>query len=141
MKLFSFLYLNIYAFLLLGLGIASFLLPPDIFIRTAQFAAAAFLAFSGIGLFAQSKAKLKKVDLLLARSTKEFRRDLFKDIRRTFCGMLIVNQVLRDLRKTEQYQSLSGAEWKEIRRMAFGKTPKPLQKTRKHRRCFNKSKP
>jgi len=141
MVFFRFLYLNIYAFALVVLGVLVFFIPTDIFVKVVKFLFAASFVFSGIGLFVRWKAKIRRMGILVARNRKTFRRDSFKEIRTTLCGLLMVHLVLRDLRKTENYISLSKAEWEEIRRKALGGKAKSLRKSRKHRWCFSKSRP
>jgi len=128
MIFFRFLFINIFAFVLVALGVLVFLLPQDIFVKIARYLIAASCAFSGVALFLQWKSKTRKMKVLAARNGKRFRRETFNDIRTTPCGMLMVDMVLRDLRKTENYASLSKAEWKEIVRKAFGQKAKIARK-------------
>jgi len=142
MKFLRFLYLNIYAFLLLGLAVGFFLLPIDIFMLLLKYMLVAYLMISGIYLISLWNSKNRRMKILFARNLKEIRPATFNNgVWKTPCGRLMVNIVLRDLRKTEYYNSLSKAEWKEIERRVFDKKSKPVRKNRKHRWCFSKSKP
>jgi hypothetical protein len=133
MKFFRFLYLNLFVFVLLGLGICIFLLPSDIFLLVLKYLCAFFCATGAIGIFAQWKGKTGIIPVLVKRNQKTIRPDTFKKLNATLCGQLVVSLALRDLRKTEMYSSLSEAEWKERKLKAMGKKSKALSKDRKRR--------
>ena len=131
MIFFRFLYLNIYAFLLLGLGIGFFLLPMDIFMLILKYIFVLYFLASGIYLLSLWNAKNKRMKVLFCRNLKEIRPATFNNgVWKTLCGQLMVNLVLRDLRKTEKYASLPMAEWKEMKRKAFGRKLKTARKNR-----------
>jgi len=115
-----FLYVNVYAFALLGLGALVFIMPTGVFLEVVKILFAAVPAFLGVALLSQWKAKSRRMRILVARNRKVFRPDTFREMSRTLCGRLMVDLVLRDLRKTENHGRLSKAEWKEMRRKAFG---------------------
>jgi hypothetical protein len=126
MKVVRFLYINIYTFLLFGLAVFVYFIPMDIFLYILKILCVFFLALGGLSILGQWNAKNKKIKILAARNKNGIRPDTFKKVRSTFCGQLMVNLTLRDLRKTENYSSLSKAEWKEQKRRAKGaKAKKP----------------
>ena len=141
MKFLRFLYLNMYVFLLLGLGVFIFVLPSDIFTVILKYLCVLMCAAAAIGIFSQWKGKTEKIPILVKRNQKALRPDTFKKLNETLCGQLVVNLALGDLRKTERYSSLSETEWKELKLKAMGRKSKALQRDRKRRRRFSDMKP
>ena len=128
MRVLRFLYLNIFAFVLAGVAVGVFLLPLDIFLKALKLLVVFLLAASAVRLFAQLKSKEKKLRILVARNMKEIRFDTFKQLSQTLCGNLMINTALGDLRKTENYISVSDAEWKRIKRKALGEKAEAVRK-------------
>jgi len=124
MKFLRFLYINLYSFALLALAALLFLLPPELFLIIVKAACAIWAAAGAITLFSRSKLKTNIIRILAARNKNQIRPETFKKHTKTFCGQLVANLTLHDLRKTEHYSSLSSAEWKEFKRRALGKRPK-----------------
>jgi len=120
MKLFRFLHINFFAFVLIGASVFIFLTPHDVFVITMRIVFSLLSIAGAIGILIQWKAKSRKLDILVARNRKEIRLDTFVLIRETPCGWLLVDFALRALRKTEKHGSIPKANWKKIRRAALG---------------------
>jgi hypothetical protein len=130
MRIGRFLYLNIYAFLLLALGALVFIMPEALFLFVLKILTALWCALAGIVLLSSWKKKMRKMKTLAARNAKEIRPDTFKKLSETLCGRLMVQLTLADLRKTEAYSALSKADWKALKRKTFGKQAKNPRRKR-----------
>ncbi|MDR1950417.1 MAG: hypothetical protein LBQ38_13585 [Spirochaetaceae bacterium] len=131
MKFIRFLYLNIYAFVLMALAALCFALPPAVFLLVVKILLGGFCAASSGGMFFQFKKKTELAKILVKRSRDKFRPDTFRYHTKTFCGELMVHAALSDLRKTENYRSLPKDEWKAYRARVF----KSAKRKRKRSRC------
>jgi hypothetical protein len=104
-----FLYLNIYAFLIVFAGILTLILPFYLitkWILIAQGIAAVSLFLISGKLFSTWNAKKKEIELLVNRNKNEFRPDTFEVYMQTLCGRLVVHEVLRELNKQREYKTL-----------------------------------
>jgi len=104
-----FLYLNIYAFLIICAGILTLLLPFYLitkWILIAQGIVAVKLFFISGKLFSSWNAKKKEIDLLVKRNKNEFRPDTFEIYMQAPCGRLVVKEALKDLNMREEYKTL-----------------------------------
>jgi hypothetical protein len=115
-----FLYINIFAILLISLSIIIFSIPQEIFLIILKYFFVLLFMVSGIGIFFQWKLKNRKLKILIARNKKEIRLDTFEQFKETPCGWLVADVGLRELRKIEHYKSLSRKTWKKIRTAALG---------------------
>lgn len=120
MVLLRFLYINIFAFLLIGLSVIVFIMPREIFIITIKTIFAILPLIGGIGILSQWKGKNKKLKIIVARNMKGIRLDTFERLKETPCGWVVADLALRELRKTENYKSFSKTDWKKIKRMVIG---------------------
>jgi len=104
-----FLYLNIYAFLLVFAGILTVATPFYVFgrwiILVQVMVAVMFFAAAGT-LFSAWEHKKREMALLTKKNQKKFRPDTFAVFMEAPCGRLIVRQVLRDLNMPDEYESL-----------------------------------
>jgi len=123
MRLLRFLYLNVYAFLLLASGAACILLPRELFYIIVKFLLAGLLIAMAISLFSKWSVNIRIIKVLALRNRKEMRFDTFKKFNKTFCGMLLISYTLYELRKTDNYSYLSNKELKNIKNIVFGKIP------------------
>jgi hypothetical protein len=104
-----FLHVNIYAFLIACAGIFILAAP---FYRIGAWtligqAIIAIKLFMIAGkLFSSWKDKRGKIDILIKRNQDEFRPDTFEVFMQAPCGRLVVRQVLRDLRRQDEYKRL-----------------------------------
>jgi hypothetical protein len=119
MRILRFVYLNSYAFFLLFLGMVIVLVPTESLIIIIKSIAVLFCIVSSFSMFFSWKKKKRIMAVLRGRNRKEFRPDTFKRQMMTFCGRLLVKSVLRDLRKSNAYSSLSSDEWKAYREKLF----------------------
>jgi hypothetical protein len=131
MKSIRFLYINSFAFLLMGLGAGIFLVPTDVFLMILKTIAALWCAAGGVVILFQWKSKARKMVILLARNKKELRPDTFKKLTGTLCGQLMARLTLADLRKTEVYRDLPDEEWNAAKRKVLGKRGKAGRNERK----------
>lgn len=109
-KIFRFLYLNAYSFLLFICGVGTVLIPlyrvsklffiPQILIALWFFKPA-------IRLFLAWEDKKIKYDILMAKNKNEFRAETFKIFMTAPCGRLLVKTVLKDLGIKHRYKELS----------------------------------
>lgn len=108
-KIFRFLYLNTYSFLLLFggiililisfLGIPKLLTIPSIIISF-------FFFYNSVKLFSSWNDKKVKCEILYKKNTNEFRPDTFKVFMQAPCGRLVTKVVLKDLNQKEKYKEL-----------------------------------
>jgi len=120
MIVFRFLYINIFAFILLCLSVIVFFIPINIFIIILKILFVLILLIISIGIFCQWKAKNRKLITLILRNKKIIRIDTFKNLRETPCGWVLADIALRELRKNEIYKAFSKKQWKEIRNTVLG---------------------
>ena len=108
-KIFRFIYLNTYSFLLLICGIIVFAIPLFIVSKILiipQIFFTLFLLNSAIKLFATWNDKKRMYKVLILKNKKQFRADSFKDFMQAPCGRLLTKAVLKDLRLKEKYREL-----------------------------------
>jgi hypothetical protein len=108
-KIFRFIYLNTYSFLLLICGIIVFAIPLFIVSKILiipQIVFTLFLLNSAIKLFATWNDKKRMYKVLILKNKKQFRADSFKDFMQAPCGRLLTKAVLKDLRLKEKYREL-----------------------------------
>jgi len=104
-----FLYLNIYAFLIVLAGILTLILPFYLiskWILVAQGIIAIKLFFISGKLFSTWDAKKREIDLLVNRNKNEFRPDTFEIYMQAPCGRLVVREALRKLNIQREYKTL-----------------------------------
>lgn len=105
-----YLYLNIYAFLLIliGGGVMSISFVafsiPLLVVQLCIFFCCIKGAASILG--GAWQAKKKKYEILMSRNQKEFRSDTFEEFMMAPCGRLLVRLVLADLRQKDKYSLL-----------------------------------
>lgn len=108
-KIFKFIYLNTYSFLLLFCGIISILLPiykvSKIFFIPQVIVFFIFFYYS-VKLFSTYKDKLIKYDILLKKNKDEFRPETFKIFMQAPCGRLVTKSVLQALNQKDKYKEL-----------------------------------
>jgi hypothetical protein len=114
--------MNIYAFLLLGLGAAVFFVPTGIFLIILKSLVVLWCAVGAVIIFSQWKQKKRKMIILLARNRNEVRPDTFKQLSGTLCGQLMIQSTLTALRKSEAFRDVPKSEWKAYRDKAFQKS-------------------
>ena len=108
-KLFRFLYLNFYAFLLLLCGITVAVLPCyriSKLLVIPQVAVIWLCLKYSFHLFATWKDKKVKYEILLKKNKNEFRPDTFKVFMQAPCGRLLTKAVLKDMGIKEKYKEL-----------------------------------
>lgn len=108
-KIFKFIYLNTYSFLLLFCGIISILVPlykiskvlfiPQVIVFFIFF-------YYSVKLLSTYKDKLIKCDILLKKNKDEFRPETFKIFMQAPCGRLVTKSVLQDLNQKDKYKEL-----------------------------------
>lgn len=90
----KFLFINIFAFLLLALGIIFFILPFEIFLHIFKYVLSILFIAAAVNIFIQWKRKQRIIELLLKRNENEFNKDSFKPFMETFCSQMAVIYVL-----------------------------------------------
>ena len=130
-KISLFLYLNLYVFLLLGLGIIIIFIPINILLVILKCFIILWCIIGAFTILAKYKIKVRQLTLLVKRNSKIIRPDTFKAHLKTPCGMLLVDKVLNELRKSEIYKNLNKTEWDRIKRTVYRKTPKKILKSKK----------
>lgn len=103
-----FLYLNIYAFLLLVIGVGIFVLPlyHHWLGLSLQIIWAIGCLYESVNIFHSWKDKKRKYAILMERNVPNFRPDTFAEYMKAPCGRLLVRIVLKDLNQTKQYTNL-----------------------------------
>lgn len=104
-----FLYLNTYAFLLLVGGIGIVFIPLyKIYnwIFFVQIVVALICLRSALRIFRAWNDKKRKYNILMQRNENTFRPDTFGEYMQAPCGRLLVKIVLKDLNRTNEYNTL-----------------------------------
>lgn len=102
-------YLNIYAYLLILLGIGIAFIPlyllwkPSILIQAAI---ALIPIKAGIKILKRWKEKRRSYSILVRRNRNGLRADSFKEYMQAPCGRQLVKVVLKDLGEKEKYKEL-----------------------------------
>jgi len=115
-----FLYLNIYAFLLVLAGILTLVLPFYLiskWILVAQCIIALNLFLISGRLFSTWDAKKREIDLLVNRNKNEFRPDTFEIYMQAPCGRLVVHEALKELNIQKEYKTLKKLQKPLLERM------------------------
>jgi hypothetical protein len=113
-----FLYLNIYAFTLLGIAIVIALLPLYEFswlYMLIQYPLAIGLAYWGFDIISRWDRKVKDYNLLIERNKQVFRSDTFTGHMMVPCGRLLTKLVLKDLGHEDKYKELKEIAWSKIK--------------------------
>lgn len=104
-----YLYLNIYAFLLVFLGIGIAFIPLYLWsgwLIVIQVVATVSCIYNGLKIFATWRDKKRKYEVLLQRNRTEFRPETFYEYMQAPCGRLLVRVVLSDLDCPCRYREL-----------------------------------
>ncbi len=104
-----FLYLNVYAFLLVfgGIGIAFFpCFRIGWWLVALQVVIVLVCLKNGIKIFRSWSDKKRKYEILMQKNSAEFRPDTFTEYMQAPCGQLLAKIVLKDLGKTHKYREL-----------------------------------
>ena len=104
-----YIYLNIYAYLLLIMGIGIVFIPLyEIFkpLLIIQIIIASQLLKAAIRIFRQWPQKRRSYYLLMRQNRKEFRPETFKKHMKAPCGRILVKTVLSDLDENQRYKEL-----------------------------------
>ena len=123
----KFLYINIYAFLIVFAGILTLILPFYLitkWILIAQGITAISLFLISGKLFSTWNAKKREIDLLINRNKNEFRPETFEVFMQNPCGRLVVHEALKELNIQREYKTLL-----KLQKPIF----KRLKKNRKHK--------
>ena len=108
-KIIRFLYLNIYAILILICGIIAALLPlykMTWWLVIPQAVVCLFCLKQAVRLFSTWNDKMSKYDILMRRNRDDFHPNSFKPFMNAPCGRLLVKAVLHDLGITNRYREL-----------------------------------
>ena len=107
-----FLYLNIYAFLLLLIGLGIFVLPlyRHWLGLVFQIVWAIVCVGEAAKILSSWNDKKRKYVVLMERNTPVFRPDTCAEFMKAPCGRLLVRVVLKDLDQTHQYKELKKYE-------------------------------
>lgn len=108
-KLFKFLYLNTYSFLLLFLGMIILGLPLykiTVFLCIPQILISILTFENSFRLFSTWDDKKRKYWILLEKNKVVFKPCSFKLFMQQPCGRLLTKCVLKDLDKKQEYSSL-----------------------------------
>lgn len=113
-----YLYLNMYAILILIMGIGILLLPLNKFSAYLIYGQIAIMLFSfkvAFGIFGKWKAKKRRYIKLTEENSKTFNPESFKEYMEAPCGRLLVKIVLKDLGMSDKYSSLKNyrISWKK----------------------------
>jgi len=104
-----YIYLNMYAFLLLFLCISTTIISfyfCDGLLFFACLVLAFFCLIMAIKIFSTWPGKIRHYHRLIERNTPEFTPDSFKEYIQAPCGCLLTRVVLKDLGKSDQYPTL-----------------------------------
>lgn len=128
-----YLYLNIYAYLLILLGIGIALIPLYRIhwsLAVIQLLLFAFIVSPAIKILSRWREKKRSYHVLIERNRNGIREELFKEYMQAPCGRLLVRVVLKDLGESRQYKIIKkkyNMTWRDCIK-AVGENRKP-QKT------------
>jgi hypothetical protein len=114
MAIVRFLFLNIYAFVLLILGIGAIFISSELFILIIKFLIAIVLIGYSISIFLKYKRKKRMIKVLLERNRNGFVKDSFKPYMETLCTQLVVIYVLNKIGYQSAFKMLFEEYWKDI---------------------------
>lgn len=106
---FRFIYLNLWAFFLLFLGIGVALIPCQrmgVLLLVLQIILVFIIEKGAVKIFYTWEDKKRKYVVLMERNRLEFRPDTFDVYMQAPCGRLLVKLVLKDLGIPEKYDEL-----------------------------------
>ena len=104
-----YLYLNLYALLLLIGGVVALVIPigEGVIWFIILKGTICLICFKGVyGILASWPDKKRKYNILITRNQELFRPETFKEYMEAPCGRLLVKVVLRDLGLSHEYPSL-----------------------------------
>lgn len=104
-----YIYLNLYALLLLLGGVVVFLIPIKIgaiWVLIAKIIICLICLKGAYGILSSWEDKKRKYNILITRNQDAFRADIFKEYMEAPCGRLLVKIVLKDLGQPHQYKPL-----------------------------------
>ena len=107
--IYRYIYLNIYAYLLLFMGIGIVFVPLYAIFKPlliAQAITAILFLKASIRVFRQWPQKRRSYFILMRQNQKEFRPDTFKKHMEAPCGRILVRRVLNDLNEKQRYKEL-----------------------------------
>jgi len=108
-KLFRFIFLNTYSFLLLFCGLAVLMLPlyrSSFLLLIPQIILSLLFLKPSIRLFSSWKDKQREYSILIGKNNKEFRPESFKIFMQAPCGRLLTKALLKDLNMENRYKEL-----------------------------------
>lgn len=108
-KFFRFLYLNIYSFLLLFLGILIIGFPSykiSKFLYFISIPLGIFVLVQSKNIFSTWPSKKREYVVLMKKNSKEFNPESFRIFMQAPCGRLLTRVVLKDLNKSNEYKNL-----------------------------------
>ncbi len=123
-----FIYINIYAFLILLVGIGIIFLPLSSLASYCIYVQILFSLVclkSSISIFKTWKAKKRRYKKLIETNKDNFNPNSFEEYMKAPCGRLLVKLVLEDLNEKEQYKKL------KIYKISWLKTLKSIFKSKK----------
>lgn len=123
-----YVYINIYAFLILIMGIGILFIPFSYicsYIIYFQVILSLFCFKSAISILKTWKSKKRRYKKLIDENIVFFNPESFEEYMKAPCGRLLVKIVLKDLGKQEQYRKL------KVYNISWGKTLKSNCRTNK----------
>lgn len=127
-----YIYLNIYAYLLLFMGIGIAFIPfyrLHWLLLVPQVIAALLLLNASAKIFKNWKSKKRSYNVLMERNRDGLRDDTFKEYMQAPCGRLLVRIVLSDLGESGQYRRI-----RKMYRMSLRDTIKTIRESWKPKR-------
>lgn len=113
-----FMFLNIYAFILIGFALIIAFLPLyklSWLCLLIQYPFSLGLAYWGIDIISRWDRKVRDYNLLIERNMHEFRPDTFMGHMTAPCGRLLTKIVLKDLGYEDKFKGLKEAAWPKIK--------------------------
>lgn len=104
-----YIYLNLYALLLLLGGVVVFLIPFNngvTLVLIVKIIVCLICLKGAYSILSSWEDKKRKYNILIKRNQDSFRSDVFKEYMEAPCGRLLVRIVLKDLGMSSQYKQL-----------------------------------
>lgn len=123
-----FLFLNVYAYLLLFVGIGIGVLPLYKYgwLPVIPQAILVFVCLRGsVKIFSSWPDKKRKYEVLMQRNEKQFRPGTFNEFMKAPCGRVLTIVVLKDLGIPEKYKELKKLRGPLLKRLKDNCAPSP----------------
>ena len=109
-----FIFINSFAFLLLGLAVFIGYIPINVLLVILKYSCSLLCVIAAVNIFSQWKRKKRMIEILLKRNKDEFKIESFTNYMETFCSQLVVIYVLKKLKRLDALKGLYLSWWRDF---------------------------